>query len=412
MANRIYFANQQISFRRDAGTSWTAAHGVQSAAVTTTFKLEQAFELGQLAIYENIEGVPDIEISLSKVLDGYPLLYHLATDETGTANRSPSIAGRSNAKCVVGLGIWPDTVDSADATAASQQMEASGMFASSLSYNFPLEDNFSEDLTIVGNNKAWYKDTNDFVDCDNPTWDPENQAGSFAGNADTPKATGANFPWTPALQSVDQNGGVNRRENIYFSSLEYETTEPTSGFDFTRLPTEIPGISTGGWMNTSNSTNTAHIQSITVSTDLGREELFELGTRQPYARVVTFPIEVTCDIEMLSLSGDMIQALADGCTSSTDQCTGQVDNLSAQVIRIATCEGTRLYLGNKNKLASVNYGGGDAGGGNVTVTYSYSTFNDLTVMHPQDPNSSGSGWWNARSGYLQTLNSDGQLVAG
>ena len=62
MANRIYFANQQISFRRDAGTSWTAAHGVQSAAVTTTFNLEQAFELGQLAIYENIEGVPDIEI--------------------------------------------------------------------------------------------------------------------------------------------------------------------------------------------------------------------------------------------------------------------------------------------------------------------------------------------------------------
>ena len=74
MANRIYFANQQVSFKRDGATGYTTAHGVQSVAVTTTFNLEQAFELGQLAIYENIEGVPDIEVTATKVLDGYPLL--------------------------------------------------------------------------------------------------------------------------------------------------------------------------------------------------------------------------------------------------------------------------------------------------------------------------------------------------
>ena len=81
MANRIYFANQQVAFKRDAGTKWWPAHGVQSVAVTTTFNLEQAFELGQLAIYENIEGVPDIEVTCSKVLEGYALLYCLATNE-------------------------------------------------------------------------------------------------------------------------------------------------------------------------------------------------------------------------------------------------------------------------------------------------------------------------------------------
>ena len=77
MGIRIYFANQQVAFRADgdaAANAWTVAHGVQSVAVTTTFNLEQAFELGQLSIYENIEGVPDIEVTLSKVLDGYPLL--------------------------------------------------------------------------------------------------------------------------------------------------------------------------------------------------------------------------------------------------------------------------------------------------------------------------------------------------
>ena len=65
MANRrIYFANQQVAFKPVGASSWNVAHGVQSVAVTTTFNLEQAFELGQLAIYENIEGVPDVEVTM------------------------------------------------------------------------------------------------------------------------------------------------------------------------------------------------------------------------------------------------------------------------------------------------------------------------------------------------------------
>ena len=144
MANRIYFANQQVAFRRDGSTGadtaanrWTAAHGVQSVAVTTTFNLEQAFELGQLAIYENIEGVPDIEVTASKVLDGYPLLYHLATQ--GGDNVSPTLAGRSAEKCIVAIGIWPDTDDAAGKTQANpiQQMECSGMFVVLLVIIFP-----------------------------------------------------------------------------------------------------------------------------------------------------------------------------------------------------------------------------------------------------------------------------------
>ena len=43
--------------------------------------------------------------------------------------------------------------------------------------------------------------------------------------------------------------------------------------------------------------------------------------------------------------------------------------LTPEAIRVVTCEGTAIYLGNQNKLASVSYGGGDAGGGNVTVSY-------------------------------------------
>ena len=47
----------------------------------------------------------------------------------------------------------------------------------------------------------------------------------------------------------------------------------------------------------------------------------------------------------------------------------------------------------KNKLQSVNYGGGDTGGGNVSVSYTYSNFNSFAVTHSGDPHASGSAWW-------------------
>ena len=37
-------------------------------------------------------------------------------------------------------------------------------------------------------------------------------------------------------------------------------------------------------------------------------------------------------------------------------------------------------MGGKNRLSSVSYGGGDAGGGNATCTYSYINYNDLDVQ--------------------------------
>ena len=45
-------------------------------------------------------------------------------------------------------------------------------------------------------------------------------------------------------------------------------------------------------------------------------------------------------------------------------------------------DGTTFDLGTKNRLSSVSYGGGDAGGGNATMTFSYTTFNQLDITPP------------------------------
>ena len=110
---RIYYATHQVGLKADgSGGNFTEIHGAQSVGMTTNFNLEQVFELGQLSIYENIEEIPDVEITLNKVLDGYPLIYHLATTDAPT----PTLAGRSASKAIFGLSIFPDTNESATGT--------------------------------------------------------------------------------------------------------------------------------------------------------------------------------------------------------------------------------------------------------------------------------------------------------
>ena len=388
--NRVYYAIQQVAMAPDSSApaqhaSFKVVHGVQSVGITTTFNLEQVFELGQISIYENVEGTPDVEVTMSKVLDGYIPLYCMATAMYAA---SPALANRNaaNVKSFVQLGIWNEANNQSAGqtdTKADSLVEMSGLVVSSVGYNFPLDDNFSEDVTMVGNYKVWKSGTATntiSADCGvtyYPTGgDGSGVAGGFASNDDAPIG----------------DGGVNRRENITFASA----TSYNSG-DYTVVPQDIPGVGANGVKGTD-----ARISSITTSVDLGREDIFELGSKLPYAKTVSFPVEVTCDFEVTTVSGDLINAL-DDCTEAGACNTKQ--NLNERPIRIATCEGLRLWLGKKNKLSSVTYGGGDAGGGNSTVTYSYSNFNDFTVMHSGDVdgnggNSAGTTFWANRDLYV------------
>lgn len=347
--NRIYYAIQQVTL----GTGSVPVHGLQSVGLTTNFNLEQVFELGQLSIYQNVENIPDIEVTLNKVLDGYPLLYVLATEAGAAVNpalkaTSPDLPGRQNARVDMNLSIFSDTLVSATGTSLTR-VSCPGMYVSSVSYTFPVDGNFTEDVTLVGNDKVW----------------STNVTGQF-GNNDEPSA----------------NEGVNRRQHLQMSEC--------------RFPSQIPGINASG-INTqvgNGSGHNVHFQNITVSTDLGRESIFELGTKVPYHRYVTFPVEVTSEFEVIALSGDMINATESGyytgdysygasaptVATGVGYCDAKF-NLIDQKIYLETCEGTRIYLGTKNKLSSVNYTGGDTGGGNATITYSYSNFNDFVVAH-------------------------------
>ena len=84
--NRIFYACQQVGLKPDGDrtNAFAALHGVQSVGITTNFNLEQVFQLGQLAVYEDVEEVPDIEVSVERVLDG--VTFHDKVRESDTPN--------------------------------------------------------------------------------------------------------------------------------------------------------------------------------------------------------------------------------------------------------------------------------------------------------------------------------------
>jgi hypothetical protein len=130
-----------------------------------------------------------------------------------------------------------------------------------------------------------------------------------------------------------------------------------------------------------DSSNT--IQGVTISADLGREAINELGRMAPYFRYVNFPLEVTSEFSVTASDGDQVNARDFNDVAGCDR---SYKNLVDKTIRLQVCGGTgsligtlTMDLGGKNKLTSVNYSGGDTGGGNATITYSFRTYNKFKM---------------------------------
>ena len=403
---RVYYATQAVAMGAKGATgivdSWSTgaamdlannvalAHGVQSVGIDTNFGLEQAFELGQLSLYENIEDIPDISVTMQKFLDGYTLLYHLGAtcDDNGAqiAQTSTTLSGRADTRADVRMAINASNDEYfASGDSAVTELYCSGMYISSVSYTIPTDGTCTEDITLVGNNKKWITDNGDAellliqgasgID------------GAF-GVDGTNNIFGSDAPAYSGEGSAD-GGNVLRRDDVVTGS---GASVQVNGY-YTLIPSVVEGVTAAsaatfkGRVPTNAGpldTTTAHIQSFTCSVDLGRESINQLGARTPYSRYVSFPTEVTSTLEVIATAGDNITAVETNRT-----------NLSNHEICIVLKDSTVLHLGKKNKVSSVTYGGGDAGGGNASVTYNFSNFNDLVVLHSGDPiRGDGTTYWN------------------
>lgn len=369
--NRIFYACQGVAISNmgNSGTLPATAlgaanmvHGVQSVSMTTTFNPEQAFELGQIEIYENIEGTPDVEVTIEKAIDGYPLVYHMAsTGVSGSSAANSGLTNRSKQRCDLRLGIFDEGANNigsaatnTGATAGRPEVEiyCSGMFIGSVGYTIPVDGFATESVSLVGNNKQWLTGNNVCIG--------DAGANAFDGN-DSPLALGV--PGAPS-------GGIQRREDVMLAKSIF--------------PASVRGVNgTSAGNGVSAGIPLIHVQNVSINTDFSREDVFELGRKTPYYRPAGFPIEVTCEIEAITTSGDFVFAYEEG-DPALDGTVSSGNNTQEESIFIELRGGHAFDLGAKNRLTSVTYGGGDATGGNVSTTYSYTNFNDLDVQWSGD----------------------------
>jgi len=288
---------------------WEIPMGVQSVSIGTSFDLEDVFTLGQLDAYENVEGTPEIEMSIEKVLDGTKPLWLMTTDSDYS-----TLKGRTaDYKIDAAVSVFPDSQDSATGT-ADATVTCSGMYVTSYGLSMSTEGNFTETVSLVGNDKTWLT------------------------TEGTPAAV---FDAAAAYNATTVGSGVLRSE-------EFNKAGST-------LPAEIDAAD--------------HIQSIDVSVDISREEIFELGTKKAYYRAVSFPVTVTTSFEIVTSEGDKIEAVSIG------------SNLTARQITLLTTDGLTVNLGPNNKVSSVDFSGFDAGSGNATVSLEFQNSNSIAVTH-------------------------------
>jgi hypothetical protein len=314
MANdRTFYACQAIAvaiLTPDANGNFTPAtdadyqfiHGVQSVGLNTTFDFDNIFELGQLEIYDTIVKIPQVEITVEKVLDNHPTIYSLAAP-------TQDLLVDSKNRLSVRFAIYKDT-ENAGVSTPEATVTCTGMYINNVSYSFPLDGPCTESVTLVGNDKQWAAEA---------------------------------LTTIPSLISDDDASTVD---------------EPAGGIVLARKDVTV------------SAPNSTKVQSVSLSMDLGREDLLQLGSQAPYARVPTYPVEVTAEIECLSEDGD-------GIAASESQSTMPNENSTITV----TAGAYTISLGSKCFLKSVAFGGGDASGGNATDKFSYSTYNTFSMTH-------------------------------
>jgi hypothetical protein len=345
--NRIFYGSQVAQIKpattgTDYAGGWYQPLGVQSVGVNNTFDTQQTFQLGSLDLYNIAENVPNVEVTINKLLDGTAPLYLMCMgglsgiagancDLSSGQLTTKGLGGLANNTVTFRLGIY-DGVNSVSTGNTSDYMKCDRMYVSRLNYTFPVDGNATEELTLVGNNKKWSQNN------------------------------------TAGFGAADMAGYTFDANTLKASRLARR--------QFIDLSTSVLPIGSGGMPEGIDT----HLQNITISADLGRENINELGAFAPRTRYATFPVEVTSEFEVVATVGDYVNA-KDFLANSG--CAVSYRNLSMLPIQINICGATgnssslSIYLGSGNQLTSVNYTGGDTGGGNATVTYSFRNYNDF-----------------------------------
>lgn len=355
--NRVYYAVQQIGISpASSGNQYfTALHGIQSAGASTRIPTEPVSEFGAIPIAATLQSPIDVNLNLTKVLDGYPLILLSATSDAAT----PILSDRLMQRCSIALSIYDDSLTWYAISSGTAIVQFTGLYISNASYKFDTDSPFEETVGFEGSNKIWNLDTRIISPQDlyAQSTITNSDPGQFTNN-DAPQARDVGMRWDFILP----NTGI-------------------SGIDASIFPVEVLG---------------QHVTSIHTNFNVSRYRVPQFGSKAPYFRMPRFPVEITTEFVVRATGFDAVSVSDIGIlTSVSGGCVDQ-GNTSGQFINIATCDGLRLSLGPNNYLIGTTWQGADTHGSNVKISYIYKTFNDFTMVY-----TTGDINWNDRQGWLQ-----------
>jgi hypothetical protein len=342
---RSFYANSALYVKKATAVgAYSFVHGIQSASDSFDLPADYLLEWGQVGLYQAVDGIADVTFDCEKLIDGSTPLYLAATEGATAAG----LTARSEQRCVLAVAVYPSDAEYVTGT-PTRVMEYSGQQPTNVSYSFTVDGPFTESMSFIGSYAEWQA------------------AGAKYGSIPTnPTSSGQDVP--AALTAC--SGGIQFKQHLDFTG-----TYPTL------LPTFISGITSSGTMPQSGGCPTVPIQSISVSVDLSRNTIPQLGCKTPYARLAQFPVDVTTDIEVLSQSGHGLEVTLAGSILVGCEYT----NAPSSRLRVKTRSGLIIDLGSNNKLTSVKQTYGDTGGSNATYTLSFTNKSVMSVFHPNDP---------------------------
>lgn len=319
---RVYYGLQQVLVQgRRTCPGDTYVGGVstlfQSIGINASTEYEQIFELGRAGIYNNIEGIPTAEVTVERAMtaETFGALWYQGP------TTSVSDIGATDYK--ITMAISPEN-NLCSSGPTSGFVVISGAVLTNYTMNFNLDGPLTESATYEADNISWTE-----------------------GNA-------------TLVASISAT-----RQHLYRNP---------SGVILTRANVEGSGPYGG------------ELQSATFSISLDRENILTLGQKYPVMKPVSFPVEATAEFEYLVGSSGTTYGLAfapdrmgnvpqPGGTKGD----GQFDAVTLGIVARADAD-TPAYISLLAPyLTSSSYSGGDAGGGNATITHTFTGYDGIVV---------------------------------
>ena len=131
---------------------------IQSVGVSTSLDYEQLFELGRLQIFNNIEGIPSVEITVERALAVYDSASPNTPADIDAVYASGTLWGMAGGSVTnAGGNRFNLMMEVSDDVTLSREkfVYCTGLYMNNYTLNFNLEGASTESATFVGNHIDW-----------------------------------------------------------------------------------------------------------------------------------------------------------------------------------------------------------------------------------------------------------------